>query len=573
MYKQKYLKYKKKYLSLKKQTGGSIVENMLSEKLDKSIIVNRPTPNPIYPNDKSLKCTLISTQKKNYYKFTYDGQKIVNRYKEYNIEGLLDNVNTNTYNNCCNCISLTLYTKDCRDKRLKTFMTSLLASVINIKKHLPGWLVRIYFDETVYNCIKNYKLPKQLIFNKDYYKNILHDMWLGISEDRQSKCIVKQGITSYTKGIFKDILNVSDDDDDDTTWDDDYVNNPIIDIFRKSINEEIINAKKRMKQILHLKKENLSYENLNKFKLDDKYNMIPNVFNFLENNECINIDTIPYKDEIEKFINLIDECVNFNYNLNNNIPYLFDKIISSDNVEVYTYLCDDWQLVKTRSLRFLPLIQEDVNICIIRDADGIVSKRDCININLFSHDERKMFYLINYGNFSPFYGHYSSWLQNYAPQFMNKYKNAYQLLAGCFGTKIKIKEDYYNNSIITLSNIIHPDNVGFDELILLYIYKNFISVLPKDIEVPKYVPEFISSTWKVVGVSEKSIRIDNNEFIKTLLNSIINIKNKDTSDEMDILSLFILYHINGNIYDVFSEDQTSESTDYLYLNKRLVNNN
>src|SRR4029078_4141397 len=73
-----------------------------------------------------------------------------------NIEGLLNNVNTEIYSNCCNCISFVLYYSECKDEnKLALFLRSLLASVINIKKYLPSWLVRIYLDETVYSCIQS----------------------------------------------------------------------------------------------------------------------------------------------------------------------------------------------------------------------------------------------------------------------------------------------------------------------------------------------------------------------------------------------------------------------------------
>lgn len=81
----------------------------------------------------------------------------------------------------------------------------------------------------------------------------------------------------------------------------------------------------------------------------------------------------------------------------NHVSELLNYILAQKNVEVYTFFCDkiisnDIHIAKTRTFRFLPLIENDVNVCIIREADGFVTNLDCHNIKQFANSD-KIFYL------------------------------------------------------------------------------------------------------------------------------------------------------------------------------------
>lgn len=226
--------------------------------------------------------------------------------------------------------------------------------------------------------------------------------------------------------------------------------------------------------------------------------------------------------------------------LDSEISKTFKQIIENSNVEVYTYLCQSFNnsipIERTRTLRFLPMIDDDVNICVVREADGIVSNLDCHNIKIFSKSD-KIFYLPlvvpYYNNITldddVLFSSYSPWLQLYKVLFEQEYfsnhQNLYDLLAGTFSIKLKIKKDYYQTKILELqkkinnfftasnserktkvnnisfllsrnnkalnthdlidildtsekelNNYINILNTGFDEILLLDIFKELISI-------------------------------------------------------------------------------------------------
>ena len=206
----------------------------------------------------------------------------------------------------------------------------------------------------------------------------------------------------------------------------------------------------------------------------------------------------------------------------------YDKILASKNVEAFTYLCGDVQdqnIERKRTYRFLPFSEEDVNICIVREADGTVSNWDCRQIDLFSKDPNKIFYL-PYNQMTRsimiMFESYERWLLIYKvifryDFFYNNYMG-YDLLAGLFGIKLKLTRDYYIRTIVSLrreidsftSKVIEKNDeayngrgdtkyllagkvtnirslfkeddskpsllsVGFDEILLLEMFKEFFS--------------------------------------------------------------------------------------------------
>jgi hypothetical protein len=171
---------------------------------------------------------------------------------------------------------------------------------------------------------------------------------------------------------------------------------------------------------------------------------------------------------------------------------LFNNIIESKNVEVYTFICDDpVNLEKTRTYRYLVLIDPEVNISAIREADGYINYLECHNLKMFQNNQDKLFYLppayenanLIHNNQTIIFNSYSAWLQFYKGiidrQYFYNHQNIYDLLAGLFTTKLKIKPDFYNK---TIKNIVNKLSLFNTTSITPEIKETYID--PKDIPHP-----------------------------------------------------------------------------------------
>jgi hypothetical protein len=105
------------------------------------------------------KCKLINNKKKDKYTYTYDISKIIENIKnnEDNLpENYLINFNDLFDNkiryNCCNCVSIVLYSKG-DATNLSTYLPYILVSLKNIEKYLPNWVYRLYLDFSVLELI------------------------------------------------------------------------------------------------------------------------------------------------------------------------------------------------------------------------------------------------------------------------------------------------------------------------------------------------------------------------------------------------------------------------------------
>jgi hypothetical protein len=223
----------------------------------------------------------------------------------------------------------------------------------------------------------------------------------------------------------------------------------------------------------------------------------------------------------------------------------YEFIISHTQVELYVINEETltYGIEEIRTARFAPLYDKQVNVCIVREADGTVTNLDCHNIDFFLHSPRHLFYLPNYGKINCFetyvndvggYEHpylfsgYSGWLVFYKSvlrrDFFASHQNVYDLLAGLFGTKLKLTSEFYDETLKTLkkqiselepptlseskdvllpriySKIVIPHRgtlylsyvdfisqfkslnftkmlkIGFDEILLLDLFKDIISV-------------------------------------------------------------------------------------------------
>ena len=254
----------------------------------------------------STPCTLITSKKIKYYVHTYDPTTPLSLLSQrLSSELISERFVVSRRENCCNVISISLYFIGCIPDNMTKYLFSIERTVKNVHNNLPGWIVRVYFDNSVHTCIKN-----------------------AVKNSREA----------------------------------------------------------------------------------------------------------------------------------------YDAITAAPNVEVYTYNCavrDDDQpqhIARTRTYRFLPFSDEDVNICVVREADGIVSNWDCRQIDLFSKDDTKMFYFpynqINRSSYLSMFESYQHWLLLYKVIFRydffhNNYMG-YDLLAGLFGIKLKLKRDFYIRTIVSL---------------------------------------------------------------------------------------------------------------------------
>lgn len=349
------------------------------------------SPNPVLPNEQ---CKLINKKKEKYYIHTYDPSNLEKLMKENQnlFPEMYDTFDFTVRKNCCNCVSISIYYVSKKDDEFNNpnkfinYIGSIRRTVMNVKKNLPDWLVRIYMDESVY-----------MLYNK--------------------------------------------------------------------MEESISNLKE---------KEPL-------FKKSIKY---------------------------------------------------YNDIINADNVEIYTYLCPkilsgDIRISRTRTFRFLPFCDPEVNVAISREADGFVTNLDCHNIRYFEKSKDKYLYILSIGlptnlkDTKPYnFFSYSDWLNIYKlvmnKKYFEKKQNLMDLLAGATGLKLKIKlskynevansiqqkindiinknekSEYYNNynNIKDLANqnydlllkifrVLRDNdilNIGFDEMLLLELLKDLISV-------------------------------------------------------------------------------------------------
>ncbi len=120
----------------------------------------------------------------------------------------------------------------------------------------------------------------------------------------------------------------------------------------------------------------------------------------------------------------------FQKNLSIKCYKILKYILSHYKAETYIYFCkmivEGLPLAKVRTLRFLPMFEPDVNIRVIREADGFVSYLDCHNIKLFAQVNKiGMFYefadslgglkdSIYIPNERNMTWHYSAWLKTYS---------------------------------------------------------------------------------------------------------------------------------------------------------------
>lgn len=186
--------------------------------------------------------------------------------------------------------------------------------------------------------------------------------------------------------------------------------------------------------------------------------------------------------QIKSFKNTDDELEKIIYEK-------FQFIYNSDNVEIYIYNCPNVtkdELYMNRTFRFFPFLEKDVNICICRDADGIVSRMDCHNIKVFAKSDKLFFLPLIAFKRQILVSPYSKWIKSYSLYFAKKnYKYTdyhcanYDLLAGGFGINLRINYEYYKYSFLQVNEYMEThDNfkITFDECLLFQMFNKYIGL-------------------------------------------------------------------------------------------------
>lgn len=170
---------------------------------------------------------------------------------------------------------------------------------------------------------------------------------------------------------------------------------------------------------------------------------------------------------------------------------LLDKIFSSENVEIYTYVCENIinekiNIARTRIYRYV-FTDPTVYVGIIREADGYVTNLDAHNIKLYEKNNTIMYIPIY---FFPIKKEpitnleepaaYSSWLEIYYRVIFHKYYKLYtsytDLLAGAVGFKMNIRNEYFKNIVNEINGIYNNFYRTFDD----DIFKEFFRMLDID---------------------------------------------------------------------------------------------
>lgn len=158
-------------------------------------------------------------------------------------------------------------------------------------------------------------------------------------------------------------------------------------------------------------------------------------------------------------------------------------LFKAENVEMYTYFCDDMDIGYVRSYRFLPMIDPEVAAYAVREADGIVSVMDCNNLDTMVELKMPM-YLVPYINNLPCLSNgisYQWWLVNYkeSDDYFNHHTNVVDLLAGTFSSTIKIQPDHYYKcvgEVVDYLSRVKDANFALDEILLLRTFRDLICI-------------------------------------------------------------------------------------------------
>ena len=291
-----------------------------------------PAPDaPVCVNPYTDCCRLVNDKKEAFYNVPRNLSSFQTKYPQFKTKFFTDNFDWSDRDGCCNVIAISLYFLNCNIDALEKYLLSIQRSIKNIETNLPDWVIRLYFSSSVFHC---------------------------------------------------------------------------------------------MEEGPHVSNEQYSH-----------------------------------------------------------VREAYEFICSHEQVELYRYeesIFGGLPIEHSRTLRFLPLIDPEVNVCNVREADGIVTLLDCHNMKFFAESTDHLFYLPDHGEINrlnpsnpglkqkQLFSSYAGWLTIYKSILNRDYffvrQNVYDLVAGLFGTKIKPKPEHYTRTIQNLKDIIR----SFEEFHTLY---------------------------------------------------------------------------------------------------------
>lgn len=186
------------------------------EELTKISYIQNPLVG-VQVDESTPQCEIQTSKKTHLYTFRYDPEPYITLLSSREVLNLerFDNVPNN---NCCKVIAIALYFTKCDFDNMEKYIFSIYRTVKNVKRNLPDFIVRIYLDMSVYECINKIDdfieemVDNATISNNKYYKkfngdiNFLVDSF--VPESKEFKLldkIIKEDITNV-KNTFKYII-------------------------------------------------------------------------------------------------------------------------------------------------------------------------------------------------------------------------------------------------------------------------------------------------------------------------------------------------------------------------------
>lgn len=266
------------------------------------------------------------------------------------------------------------------------------------------------------------------------------------------------------------------------------------------------------------------------------------------------------------------------------IVNILEKLFMNENVELYDTSCikDCGKIGITRYYRLLSLIDKSVNVCILRDADGIVTLNECKNVDNFISSDKiiyktfnselnyninvKLEDLIDIKDFhlKNFSYSYSKWLRSYTKdQFFNDNLYIINILAGLISFKIKIKEKIFNNSINYVLNYINNYNKS--------LYQTQMTDIDGD-NIDNSHPLYEQRINEHVNENKINIGGFDEIFIKDLFKSIFSLNSDDIKLNMSKMYLDMFpFLINETETENIYENSNIEYKNISEFTKDIIN--
>ena len=325
---------------------------------------------------------------------------------------------------------------------------------------------------------------------------------------------------------------------------------------------------------------------------------------------------------------LNNECKNLYLKANICINYL-EYIFSLKNVEIYFVSCNE-ECTKadfdySRTMRILPIIEQDVNMLICKDGDGIITLTECNNIKLFEESDkiiycsypfslnkiyRKEFNptfinrqelvninaIISQYNFNP-NGIIFKYVINNNDFYKDHITLTPPLLAGCSGFKIKFLPEVFNRKKEEILEFFqNPEfnilKAGFDEVFIKHLFREYLSINIIDKSIDEIEIEFkrLNNNFKIINNDTNIITLPPINELLELYNEtygkhfeLPNIENLETdSPLLKDMKLYLKDFINDKyekdaiisfvLCDILKYKQSNNTISYDYVSPMISKN-